>query len=81
MQGTVASGLSKPKKIAQTRAIEIRLKKNIQRTLQLDGEPWVQEGPFTIKISIFDQALMLLNTGEIRHYKCNAFQETNKKLL
>jgi len=56
--GANLAGLGRPKKLVQGRGIQIRCNKSVP--LQVDGEPW-QENPCLIKISLLNQARMLLN--------------------
>eukprot|EP01114_Cavostelium_apophysatum_P022653 TRINITY_DN8265_c0_g1_i1.p1 TRINITY_DN8265_c0_g1~~TRINITY_DN8265_c0_g1_i1.p1 ORF type:complete len:485 (-),score=78.44 TRINITY_DN8265_c0_g1_i1:27-1481(-) len=64
--GTAVSGLHKPRKIGQALAVQITFKKVKNHptvSVQIDGEPWREPTPFTMKICILDQTNVLCKTS------------------
>jgi len=58
--GASTAQLTKPKKVAQGRNLKIVCKRH-GTPLQVDGEPWREEEPCILKISLLNQASMLFN--------------------
>jgi len=55
--GLASSGLTQAKKIGQGKVLKLKCKKSIP--VQVDGEPWMEEGPVELVISRLNQACML----------------------
>jgi diacylglycerol kinase (ATP) len=60
--GTIQSGVTKPKKIAQTKTVKMICKRSVP--VQVDGEPWREDKPCTITITHLNQARMLTNISK-----------------
>ena len=55
--GQLNVGVAKPVQIAQGSRVSIELKRKLP--VQIDGEPWMQRAPATLKISVKDSFQML----------------------